>query len=189
MKKQYAENEEIISAYNLLKKAVPDYNEPNFDLAEKVFLDFNDFFLLNSKNGLPIIYLQFIPKSLLPYPKNYIKCAYYIFLEKLKKENNIELFKIVQNIGQFLFSRHWYPDYEEYKKNLNNKKFVDDNLKDLNPREIFKKLYGVYGLSEEDYYSSPSSVDSTNEKLIHDFGVLPKIEEDVDWGNLKKNTK
>ena len=37
------ENEEIISAYNLIKRSVPDYDEPNYELAKKVFLDFNDF--------------------------------------------------------------------------------------------------------------------------------------------------
>ncbi|MCX6742857.1 MAG: hypothetical protein NT116_01325 [Candidatus Parcubacteria bacterium] len=186
-KSKEAENEEIISAYNLIKRAVSDYDEPNYELAKKVFLDFNDFNLRNNENGLTI-YLGFIPKSLLPYPKNYIKCAYYIFLEKLKKENNIKMFKNVQEIGISLFLE--YPDYEKYKKNLKKKKWIDDTLKDLNPRETFKKLYGVYEISEEDYNSSPSSIDSTDEKLIHDFGVLPEIEEDVDVSEIiEKNKK
>src|ERR1035437_280194 len=94
-KSKEAENQEIISIYHQIKKAVPDHNEPNYELAKKVFLDFNDFNLRNNENGLTI-YLRFIPKSLLPYPKNYIKCSYYIFLEKLKKEKNIKMFKNVQ---------------------------------------------------------------------------------------------
>jgi hypothetical protein len=129
----------------------------------------------------------YIPKSLLPYPKNYIKCAYYIFLEQAKKNKNLEMFKLIQRVGSSLFSN--YPDYDKYKENLKNKKWFDDVLKDVNPnpRESFKKLYGVYEVSEEDYYSSPSSVDSTDDKLIHDFGVLPEIEKDVDWDEIRKN--
>ena len=76
---------------------MPDYNEPNYELAKKVFLDFNDFNLRNIENGLAI-YLGFIPKSLLPYPKNYIKCAYYIFLDKLKKENNLKMFSYIVRV-------------------------------------------------------------------------------------------
>ncbi len=195
-KSKEAENEEIISSYNLLKRADPDYDEPNYELAKKVFLDFNDFNLRNIENGL-IIYLKFIPKSLLPYPKNYIKCAYYIFLEKLKKENDLEMFKNVQKIGYNLFYN--YPDYKKYKNNLigkdankNGKKWMDSALNDIspNPRESFKKLYGVYEVSEEDYNSSTSAIDSTDEKLIHDFGVLPKIEEDVNMSEIiEKNKK
>jgi len=194
-KSKEAENEEIISAYNLIKRSVPDYDEPNYELAKKVFLDFNDFNLRNNENGLTI-YLRFIPKSLLPYPKNYIKCAYYIFLEKLKKENDLKMFKNVQAIGVSLFLE--YPDYEKYKDDLtgkntngNGKKWIDNALKDISPnqRESFKKLYGVYEVSEEDYSSSPSSVDSTDEKLIHDFGVLPEIEEDVDVSEIMKKNK
>lgn len=194
-KSKEAENEEIIYAYNLIKRAVPDYDEPNYELAKKVFLDFNDFNFKNNENGLTI-YLRFIPKSLLPYPKNYIKCAYYIFLEKLKKENNLKMFENVKEIGVSLFLE--YPDYEKYKENLtgkntngNGKKWIDNALKDTspNPRETFKKLYGVYEVSEEDYNSSPSSIDVSNEKLTHDFGVLPEIEEDVDVGEIMKKVK
>ncbi len=180
------ENEEIISAYNILKSSVSDYDEPNYNLARKVFLDFNDFNLRNNENGLRM-YLRFIPKSLLPYPKNYIKCAYYILLEELKKENNIKMLNNVQEIGASLF--FYYPDYKKYKKNLKDKKFIEDALKDLNPRETFKKLYGVYEVSEEDYNSSTSSIDSTDEKLIHDFGFLPEIEEDVDMGEIIEKNK
>ena len=53
-KSKEEENEEIISAYNLLKRAVPDYNEPNYELAKKVFLEFNDFNLRNNENGLSV---------------------------------------------------------------------------------------------------------------------------------------
>lgn len=189
------ENEEIILAFNKLIKAIPDYDEPNYELAKKVFLDFNNFNLRNNENGLRI-YLNFVPKSLLPYPKNYIKCAYYIFLEKLKKENNLKMFKAVKEVGVSLF--YEYPDYEKYKENLtgkntngNGKKWVDNALKDIspNPRETFKKLFGVYEVSEEDYNSSPSSIDSSDEKIIHDFGVLPEIEEDVDMSEMLKKNK
>jgi hypothetical protein len=180
------ENKEIISVYKLIKKSVSDYDEPNYELAKKVFLDFNDFNLRNNENGLTA-YLGFIPKSLLPYPKNYIKCAYYIFLEKLKKENNLKMFENVQEIGVQLF--YEYPDYEKYKKNLKKKKWMDDALKDLNQRETFKELYGVYEVSEEDYNSSPSSIDCTDEKLIHDFGVLPEIEKDVDVSEIMEENK
>lgn len=191
-----AENEDIIFVYNRLRRDIPDFNEPNYELAKKVFLDFNDFNLRNNENGLTM-YLNFIPKSLLPYPKNYIKCAYYIFLEQLKKEDNLEIFRNVQEIGVSLFLE--YPDYKRYKENLigkytngNGKKWIDDVFKDTipNPRETFKKLYGVYEISEEDYNSSPSSIDSTRKKLIRDFGILPEIEEDVDMGEMmEKNRK
>lgn len=183
-KSEESENERIISAYNLLKRSVSDYDEPNYSLATKVFLEFNDFNLKNIDNGL-MIYLGFIPKSLLPYPKNYIKCAYYIFLERLEKEKNTKMIRSVQEVGCHLFLD--YPDYDKYKENLKKKKFVDDALKDANPREQFKKLYGVYEVSEEDYYSSPSSVDSTDEQLIHDFGFLPEIEKDVDMAEKMSN--
>lgn len=46
-KSEEDENEEIISAYSLIKRSVPDYNEPNYELAKKVFLDFNDFNLFH----------------------------------------------------------------------------------------------------------------------------------------------
>jgi len=187
------ENEELIYAYNLLREKDPVYNKPNYELAKKVFLDFNEFNLRNTENGL-MMYLKFIPKSLLPYPKNYIKCAYYIFLEKLEKENNIRMFKNVQRIGTWLFNA--YPDYKKYKGNItgkntnvNGKKWLDDALKDSNPKESFKKIYGVYEISEEDYNNSTSSIDSTDEKLIHDFGVLPEIEEDVDVSEVMKKVE
>lgn len=182
------DNQDIIYIYRKMKEAAPSFNEPNYELARKVFLDFNDFNLKNNENGLHI-YLDYVPKSLLPYPKNYIKCAYYIFLEKLRKENKIEMFNNVQNVGCSLFYN--YPDYKKYKENLKSKKWLDSNLKDLNMREAFKKLYGVYEVSEEDYNSSSSSIDATNEELIYDFGVLLKIEKDVELDKIikKQNTK
>jgi hypothetical protein len=135
--------------------------------------------------------MKFIPKSLLPYPKNYIKCAYYLFLEKLEKEDDEEAFKNVQAVGTILF--YGYPDYAKYRANItgentngNGKNWFDHALKDVtpNPRETFKKLYGVYEISEEDYNSSSSSIDSTEDVLIHDFGVVPSIEDDVDVGEI-----
>lgn len=183
-KSKEVENEEIISAYNTIKEAVPSFNEPNYDLAEKVFREFNDFNLKNM-DEINHMYLDYIPKSLLPYPKNYIKCAYYLFLEKAKENKNLKLFNLIQEVSMNLFCN--YPDYDAYRKNLKKKKWLDDNLKDINLREKFKKLYGVYEVSEEDYNSSPSSIDSTNEKLIHDFGVLPEIEKDVDFDKIREN--
>lgn len=181
-------NDEIINLYHKMRdewKVIPS-NEPNYELAKKVFLDFNDFNLKNL-NEINHIYLGCIPKSLLPYPKNYIKCAYYIFLDKLKKEKNLKLFNNVQEVGFFLF--YTYPDYKKYKENIKKKKWLDSVLKDMNLREKFKKVYGVYEISEEDYNSSPSSIDSTNEKLLYDFGVLPDIEEDVDVGEIMEESK
>jgi DNA-binding FrmR family transcriptional regulator len=100
-----------------------------------------------------------------------------------------KMFNLIQEVGTTLFLN--YPDYDKYKENLKRKKWTDNVLKDINPnpRESFKKLYGVYEVSEEDYNSSPSSVDSTDEKLIHDFGVLPGIEKDVDMSGMFKSNK
>lgn len=186
-------NRDTIDIYNQLKrdKIIPE-DEPNYTLAEDVFREFNSFNLKNIKE-INHMYLRYIPKSLLPYPKNYIKCAYYLFLEYAKKNNSLELLKLIQGVGVELFIN--YPDYKKYKEDLtgkntngNGKKWIDNALKDIspNPRESFKKLYGVYEISEEDYNSSPSSIDSTNEKLIHDFGILPEIEEDIDEEKIQK---
>jgi hypothetical protein len=167
----------IIKTYNKMKgewNLIPE-DEPNYQLAKKVFLDFNDF---NQKNlDLNLLYLRFIPQSLLPYPKNYIMCAYYIFLESLKKEENLKMFKSVEHVGSFLSV---YPNWEEYQENLKNKAMFDDVVfKDGDdgriPRDEFKKLYGTYQISKEEYDNSSSSIDATNEKLIHDFGVLTEI--------------
>ncbi len=185
-------NTEIIDIYNKMKGewALISSDEPNYELARKVFLDFNDF---NQKNlSIHLMYLKFIPKSLLPYPKNYIKCAYYIFLQSLKKDGDLKNFNNVQEVGSALFLS--YPDYEKYTENLKDKAYYDDLIfKDGNPfngcvpREEFKKLYGVYQISKEEYDNSPNSVDATKEKLIHDFGVLPEIEEDVDLARSMKD--
>lgn len=188
LKSKETENEEIIYAYNRIKGAVPDYKEPNYTLAEKVFKEFNDFNLKNL-NEINLVYHDYIPKSLLPYPKNYIKCAYYIYLEQAKKNKDLKIFNIIQDVGSTLFLN--YPDYDKYRENLKKKKWMDDALKDIspNPKEQFKKLYGVYVVSEEDYYASPSSVDCIDEKLIHDFGFLPEIEEDADWDKAFRDAK
>lgn len=191
-KSKEEENKEIISAYNIFKESVPGYNKPNYELARKVFLDFNDF---NQKNlDIHQMYLKFVPQSLLPYPKNYIKCAYYIFLEYLKKEKNIKMFKAAQEVGSLLFL--YYPNWEKYQENLKHKSMYDDVVfKDgnpfngCNPREEFKKLYGSYQISKEEYDNSLSIIDTTNEKLIYDFGILPEIEEDVDMSEIMKENK
>jgi len=141
-----------------------------------------------------MMYLGFIPKSLLPYPKNYIKCAYYIFFESLKKEKNIKMLKSIEEIASLLFC--YYPDWDKYQENLKHKAMYDDVVfKDGNsfngciPREKFKKLYGAYQISKEEYDNSPNSVDATNEKLINDFGILPEIEKDVDMDEIIKKNK
>ena len=178
-----SENDEIIDIYHKMKDSwgLNPNNEPNYELAKKVFLDFNDFNLINNENNLTM-YLDYVPKSLLPYPKNYIKCAYYIFLEYLIKEGDDKMARNVQEIGFSLFAN--YPDYTQYKKNLKRKKQLDkmDGLEHF--RETFKKLYGVYEVSEEDYNSSSTALDVSDEKLVHDFGVLPEIESDVDWSKI-----
>lgn len=184
-------NKEIIDIYNELKEnGIIPKNEPNYSLAQKVFLEFNDFNLKNIEK-ISHMYLGYIPRSLLPYPKNYIKCAYYIFLESLEKKKDFKNFKLVQNVGVHLFFD--YPDYNKYQENLKHKAMYDDIVfKDGNPlnghipREEFRKLYGSYQISKEEYDSSPSSIDSTNEKLINDFGVLQEIEEDVDFDKIHK---
>lgn len=193
-KSKEAENEVIIDIYNKMRgewKLIPE-EEPNYTLAKKVFLEFNAFNLKNL--DIHRMYLGFIPQSLLPYPKNYIKCAYYIFLESLKKEKNLEMFKAVQEVGSSLFSN--YPNWEKYQENLKHKAMYDDVVfKDGNPfngripRDEFKKMYGTYQILKEEYDNSPSSTDATNEKLIHDFGILPEIEEDVDVGEIIKKNK
>jgi hypothetical protein len=192
-----SENQEIISTYRQIRAAVPSYDEPNYTLAEKVFRDFNDFDLKNIDGINNGFVYDNIPKSLLPYPKNYIKCAYYIFRESAKKNGDIRVFDLIQTVGESLFFR--YPDYDQYKINLIKAREWEPKLTDKNGkkrgalgeaemelvemmkdgRETFKKLFGVYEVSESDYYSSPVSEDSTEEKLIHDFGVLPEIEGDI----------
>jgi hypothetical protein len=203
-KSKEAENQEIISIYHQIKRAVPDYDEPNYTLAEKVFREFNDF---NLKNINEInCHLIPIPKSLLPYPKNYIKCAYYLFLENAKKQKDLKMFNLIQEVGCSLFFGD-YPDYDKYKKALlNNKKWEHmlfdktkneeeiESLKKLiakinDGRENFRKQFGVYEISEADYNASPNSIDCTDEKLIYDFGFLPEIEQDVDMDKIIKNTK
>lgn len=182
------DNSDIINIYHQMRdewKLIPA-DEPNYELAKKVFLDFNDF---NQKNlNIHLMYLGFIPKSLLPYPKNYIKCAYYIFLESLKKENDLKMFNAAQEVGTSLFC--YYPDFEKYQENLKHKSMYDDVVfKNWipSPRESFKKLYGAYQISKEEYEISPSSVDATEEKLIYDFGILPEIEEDIDFSKIIKS--
>lgn len=193
-KSKEAENQEIISIYHQIKEVAPDYDEPNYTLAEKVFREYNDF---NLKNIIEIhhMYLDFIPQSLLPYPKNYIKCAYYLFRENAEKQKDLKMFNLIQEVGSSLFFS--YPNWEKYQEKLKHKAMYDDVIfKDGNPfngripREEFKKLYGAYQISKEEYDNSPNSTSATNEKLIHDFGVLREIEEDVDWGKiLKDDTK
>lgn len=190
-------NSEIISIYHKIKNTIPEYNEPNYDLAKKVFFEFNDFNLRNL-NELQQMFFNPVPRSLLPYPKNYIKCAYYLFFEERMKEKDFKTAKLIEAVGFSLFSKDTYPDYNNYKKLLlRNKEWENESLdktkseEDLiaskrllatidNCRKNFKKIYGVYEVSESDYYASPSSVDCSEEKLIYDFGTLPKIEKDLD---------
>jgi hypothetical protein len=178
-KSKGVENDEIIRAYNAARRSTPDYKEPNYILAKKVFDEFIDFHLKNI-NEINVVYLEYIPKSLLPYPKNYIKCAYYVLLENAEKRKDLKKIEAIRELGYSLFV--YYPDYAKYREAIEKgeKGFVDKSLHDMDPspRELFKKMYGAYEISEEGYKNSPSSVDSTDEELIHDFGVLPEIEKD-----------
>lgn len=176
-------DEDLIKYWELFKSsdAIPK-DEPNYELARKVFMVFNDFNLKNM-DSLGMIYLDYVPRSLLPYPKNYIKAAYYIFLEKLAKDKvDVKMFNNVQEIGTLLFAN--YPNYETYEKKLKRKSELDEALKEHNWREKFKEMYGVYSVSKEDYYSSPVAADATKEKIIHDFGVMPEIEDDIDFDKI-----
>lgn len=188
------ENQQIISTYHQIKRAVPNYNEPNYLLAEKVFLEFNEFNLKNINEISNVFFLIDIPKSLLPYPKNYIKCAYYVYSDFAEKNGNTELFKVIQEVGFNLF--YYYPDYPNYKKKLESREEIYGQGEGSDFEEIrrvlkkgkedFKKLYGDYEISEENYYNSPNSADSTNERIIHDFGILPEIEEDIVIENVRR---
>ena len=113
--------------------------------------------------------------------------------DSLDYQKNLKMLKALQVISSHLFL--YYPDWEKYQENLKHKAMYDDVVfKDgnpfngCNPREEFKKLYGFYQISKEEYDNSPSSVNATNEKLIHDFGVLPEIEEDVDMSEVIEKT-
>ena len=130
-------------------------------------------------------------------------------MENAKKHDDLKIFNLIQEVGVNLFCD--YPDYDKYKKDLKkdllniekwehlllDKTKSEEDIESTrslivsikNGRENFKKLFGVYEISESDYYSSPSSIDCTDEKLIHDFGVLPEIEEDVDYSKIKYETK
>ncbi|HFC11155.1 MAG TPA: hypothetical protein ENJ75_03165 [Candidatus Kaiserbacteria bacterium] len=179
--------EVLVETYNRLKdQGVITADEPNYTLARKVFLEFNDFNKMNI-DEIHAMYRGFVPRSLLPYPKNYIKCAFYIFLDFLKKEKDAKMFEAAQTVGAGLFINTVYPSWDIYQENLELKSMHDDIVfKDGSsfnghiPREEFKKLYGSYQILKEDYDNSLSSKDVSEEKLIHDFGVLPEIEEDVD---------
>jgi len=179
------DNSDIIRIYHQMRDEwkLISADEPNYDLAEKVFLEFNDFNLRNHETigG----YLRFIPKSLLPYPKNYIKCAYYIFFDSLINKGNRKMADNVKEIAVDLFLE--YPDWDRYQENLKRKSWFDDLVfKDKNPspRELFKEYFGDYQITKKQYDSSPSSVDVTDEKLIWDFGKLPEIEDDVDISKM-----
>lgn len=185
-------NEDLIKGFNKYKIENPSFNEPNYKLAEKVFRDFNDFNLKNI-NEIHHMYLKYIPKCFLPYPKNYIKCAYYLFLENAKRHNDSIMYNLIRETGCGLWLGD-YPDYEEYIKKLDKKNNKDENIKrwydekvfsdyDPKPKELFKKKYGMYEISEEYYNSFPNSIDATDEKIIHDFGVLPEIEKEIDMNN------
>ena len=176
----YSANKELVAIYNRMRtewNLIPP-DEPNYTLARKVFLDFNDFHLCNL--AVHPMYLKFVPRSLLPYPKNYIKCAYYLFLDSLKQGNEPQAFEDVQRTGILLFAN--YPTYDKYKENLRHKSMFDDVVfKDAkpSPRELFRKLYGVYQVSEAEYLKSPMSIDATRDVLLHDFGLVPIIEDDL----------
>lgn len=169
----------LIEAYNNLKKNSPNYSEPNYALAEKVFQEFNTF---NLKLSEASVMDMFVPRSLLPYPKNYIKCAYYIYIDLFEKQNNIRGIELIKTIGLGLWTG--YPEFSKYKENLAQNSTLYDMQK-----ENFKSLFGVYEISEQEYYSSPSSRENTDRELIHDFGYLPQIEEDINLDSIFNQTK
>jgi hypothetical protein len=192
-------NASLISAYRTIKRAIPDFDEPNYSLAREVFHDFNEFNLKNIEL-IKNYYVSYnIPQSLLPYPKNYIKCAYYIYLEDLKRKGEDKLVSAAENVAVSLF--FGYPDYKNYKKGLkrleeamtakkwglDEDEWARDELKKSldNAVKAFKDMYGVYEISETDYYESLSSTDASEDKIIHDFGFLPKIEPDVTFDEAR----
>ena len=164
----------LIETYNNLRKSDPNYTEPNYALAVKVFQEFNAFYM---KLSAASVMDTFVPRSLLPYPKNYIKCAYYLYFDLFEKRNDTRGTELVKTIGFGLWTG--YPDFKNYKKNISEQTKLYEYQKDN-----FKSLFGVYEISEQDYNNSPSSKDSTDEDLIRDFGYLPEIEDDIDVSSL-----
>lgn len=173
------DNTALIQAYRLAKNSSLSYDEPNYALAEKVFKDFNNVQLKITESGLLPTY---IPMSVLPYPKKYIKAAYYIYFELAAKNKNERVVKLIEEVGFLLFAG--YVAYGEYKKQLQTAHNIYPSFS-----ETFKNLFGVYEVSEEDYKQSVGAQDCTDEKIIHDFGYLPNIEEDVDFRNVTQEGK
>lgn len=88
----------MIDGYKKYCELNPDYTEPNIILAEKVFNDFNAFSL---KLADAKVSAKIVPKSLLPYPKNYIKAACYIFAEHFHDDD--KTFNLINEVAATLF--------------------------------------------------------------------------------------
>lgn len=180
------DNSALIKAYSLIKASVPEYKEPNYALAEKVFQDFNSFQLkLTTEQAGPHLLQNLVPMSLLPYPKKYIKAAYYLYID-LANQKAPDMVRNIQELGFFLFSS--YPNYEKYIDRLETVRKVDESGVVI-IQEIFEKLFGTKEISREEYFSGAGSQECSDEKILHDFGYLPNIEEDFDVEDILKKVK
>lgn len=180
------DNSEIINVYHQIKKLDPEHREPNYALAEKVFQDFNSFQLNLMKEHLPLHSLMtLVPMSLLPYPKKYIKASYYLYID-LANQKAPDMVRNIQELGFWLFAG--YPNYEKYIAELESIKKVDLTGWVL-IQEKFEKLFGAKEISKEDYLAGSGSQDCPDEKIKHDFGYLPVIEEDVDLERISKEVQ
>ncbi len=179
------DNSDLIKAYNLIKESVPEYKEPNYALAEKVFQDFNSFQLkLTREQAGPHLLPNLIPMSLLPYPKKYIKAAYYLYID-LANQKAPDMVRNIQELGFFLFSS--YPNYEKYIDRLGTVRKVDEPGVAI-IQEIFEKLFGTKEISREEYFLGAGSQECSDEKIKYDFGCLPDIEEDINLGEEPEDT-
>ncbi len=180
------DNSDLIKAYNLIKESVPEYKEPNYALAEKVFKDFNSFQLKLFNEHLPLHPLMtLVPMSLLPYPKKYIKAAYYLYID-LANQNAPDMVQNIQELGFWLFNG--YPSYEKYIAKIESIG-KSDPTGGILIREKFEKLFGSKEISKEDYLAGTGSQDCSDEKIEYDFGYLPDIEEDVDFEKISKEVQ
>lgn len=180
------DNSALIKAFNQIKTLDPEYEEPNYPLAEKVFQDFNSFQLKLSKEQTgPHLLQNLVPMSLLPYPKKYIKVAYYLYID-LANQKAPDMVRNIQELGFFLFSS--YPNYEKYIDRLETVQKVDESGLAI-IQEKFEKLFGTKEISKEEYFAGAGSQECSDEKITHDFGFLPNIEEDFDVEDVLKEAK
>ncbi len=180
------DNSNLIYAYNQIKELSPESREPNYALAEKVFQDFNSFQLKLTREQVgPHLLPNLVPMSLLPYPKKYIKAAYYLYID-LANQKAPDMVRNIQELGFFLFSS--YPNYEKYIDRLETVRKVDKSGVAI-IQEKFEKLFGTTEISREEYFAGAGSQECSDEKITHDFGCLPNIEEDFDVEDILKEAK